>query len=146
MSVILSQDLKGYSRLLRGLQMFRLLETEYIQRGVEFREERAKVLYTLYTLNVKSFNKRYENHKAEQWYTEDQFLKAILYDNDVEEYKNVEQVLKSLQFLRYQIEETEFKISHEESFVIEWLDAYITDCKNYLLRKYTQYETAKWGL
>ncbi len=146
MSVMLTQDPKGYARLLKGLQMFRLVESEFIQRFTEFEEERAKQLYILYTLNVKSFNKRYKNHKTEQWYTEDQFLKAILYDNDVEEYKNVEQVLKSLQFLRYQIEETEFKLSYGESNAIKWLDAYITDCQNYLLRKYTQYEQAEWRL
>ncbi len=146
MSVMLSQDLKGYARLLRGLQMFRIKEMEFIQRFTELEEERAKQLYILYTLNVKSFNNRYKNHKAEQWYTEDQFLKAILYDKNVEEYKTVEQVLKSLQFLDYQIEEGEFKLNFEEKNAIEWLKYYIEDCKNYLLRKYTQYETAKWGL
>lgn len=146
MSVMLSQDLKGYARLLRGLQMFRLLESEFIQRGTELSEERARQLYILYTLNLKSYNNRYKQDQAEQWYTEGQFLKAILYDNDVEEYKNVEQVLKSLQFLRYQIEDTEFKLTYEESNAMKWLKSYITDCKNYLLRKYTQYETAEWGL
>ena len=146
MSVILSQDLKGYARLLRGLQMFRLLESEFIQRFTEFEEERAKQLYILYTLNVKSFNNRYENHKADQLYTEQEFIKNIIYDRDVDEYKTVEQVLKSLQFLKYQIEETEFKLNYHESDAIKWLRSYITDCKNYLLRKYTQYETAKWGL
>ena len=146
MSVMLSQDLKGYARLLNGLQMFRIKEMEFIQRFTELDEERAKQLYILYTLNVKSFNNRYKNHKAEQWYTEDQFLKTILHDRDVEEYKTVEQVLKSLQFLRYQIEETEFKLSYGESNAIKWLDAYITDCQSYLLRKYTQYEQAEWRL
>lgn len=146
MSVILTQDLKGYARLLRGLQMFRLLESEFIQRCTELSEERAKQLYILYTLNLKSYNNRYKQDQAEQWYTEDQFLKAILYDNDVEEYKNVEQVLKSLQFLRYQIEETEFKLSYEELNAMEWLKTYITDCQNYLSRKYTQYEQAEWRL
>lgn len=146
MSVMLSQDLKGYARLLKGLQMFRLVESEFIQRFTELEEERAKQLYILYTLNVKSFNNRYQSDKADQLYTESEFLKTIIYDRDVEEYKNVEQVLKSLQFLRYQIEETEFKLSYGESNAIKWLDAYITDCQSYLLRKYTQYETAKWGL
>jgi len=146
MSVILTQDLKGYARLLRGLQMFRLLESEFIQRFVEFDEERAKQLYILYTLNVKSFNNRYENHKADQLYTEQEFIKNIIYDRDVEEYKTVEQVLKSLQFLDYQIEEGEFKLNFEEKNAIKWLKYYIEDCKNYLLRKYTQYEQAEWRL
>lgn len=146
MSVILINNLKGYTRLLNGIQMFRIKELEFIQRGTELPEERARQLYILYTLNLKSYNNRYKQDQAEQWYTEDQFLKAILYDNDVEEYKNVEQVLKSLQFLRYQIEDTEFKLTYEESNAMKWLKSYITDCKNYLLRKYTQYETAEWGL
>lgn len=146
MSVMLSQDLKGYTRLLKGLQMFRLVESEFIQRFTEFEEERAKQLYILYTLNVKSFNNRYENHKADQLYTEQEFIKNIIYDRNVDEYKTVEQVLKSLQFLKYQIEEGEFKLNFEEKNAIDWLESYITDCKNYLLRKYTQYEQAKWGL
>ena len=146
MSVMLSQDLKGYARLLKGLQMFRLVESEFIQRFTEFEEERVKQLYILYTLNVKSFNNRYQNDKADQLYTESEFSKTIIYDRNVDEYKTVEQVLKSLQYLDYQIEEGEFKLNFEEKNAIEWLKYYITDCKNYLLRKYTQYETAKWGL
>ena len=146
MSVMLSQDLKGYARLLRGLQMFRIKEMEFIQRFTELEEERAKQLYILYTLNVKSFNNRYENHKADQLYTEQEFIKTIIYDRDVEEYKTVEQVLKSLQYLDYQIEDTEFKLTYEELNAIKWLKSYITDCQSYLLRKCTQYETAKWGL
>ena len=146
MSVMLSQDLKGYARLLRGLQMFRIKEMEFIQRFTELEEERAKQLYILYTLNVKSFNNRYKNHKADQLYTEQEFIKTIIYDRDVEEYKTVEQVLKSLQYLDYQIEDTEFKLTYEELNAIKWLKSYITDCQSYLLRKYTQYETAKWGL
>lgn len=146
MSVMLSQDLKGYARLLRGLQMFRIKEMEFIQRFTELEEERAKQLYILYTLNVKSFNNRYENHKADQLYTEQEFIKTIIYDRDVEEYKTVEQVLKSLQYLDYQIEDTEFKLTYEELNAMKWLKSYITDCQSYLLRKYTQYETAKWRL
>lgn len=146
MSVMLSQDLKGYARLLKGLQMFRLVESEFIQRFTELEEERAKQLYILYTLNVKSFNNRYQSDKADQLYTEQEFIKNIIYDRDVEEYKTVEQVLKSLQYLDYQIEDTEFKLTYEESNAMKWLKSYITDCQNYLLRKYTQYEQAEWKL
>lgn len=146
MSVMLSQDLKGYARLLKGLQMFRLVESEFIQRFTELEEERAKQLYILYTLNVKSFNNRYQSDKADQLYTESEFLKTILHDRNIEEYKTVEQVYKSLQYLDYQIEDTEFKLTYEELNAMKWLKSYITDCKNYLLRKYTQYEQAEWRL
>ena len=78
MSVILIDDLKGYTRLLNGIQMFRLAEMEYIQRGIEFAEERAKQLFTLHCLNVKSWNIRYKDDPAEQIYTEDQFINRQL--------------------------------------------------------------------
>ena len=61
-------------------------------------------------------------------------------------YKTVEQVLKSLQFLNYQIEESDIKIDYHEIFALKWLRSLISDCENYLLRKYTQYDSVKWGL
>lgn len=148
MSVILIDDLKGYTRLLNGIQMFRMCEMEFIQRHTEFAEERAKQLFTLHCLNVKSWNNRYKNDKpVEQIYTEDQFINSIVHNRSItDNYKTVEQVLKSLQFLNYQIEESELKIDYYETFALKWLRGLITDCTNYLLRKYTQIETAKWGI
>lgn len=145
MSVILINNLKGYTRLLNGIQMFRIKELEFIQRGTELPEERAKQLFILHCLNVKSFNNRYKNNYANQDYTEEEFINNILY-NTVDNYITVEQVLKSLQFLNYQIEESEFKLNLHEEFAVKWLKGLITDCQGYLIRKYTQYETAKWGL
>jgi hypothetical protein len=148
MSVILIDDLKGYSRLLNGIQMFRLAEMQFIQRGTEFSEERAKQLFTLHCLNVKSWNNRYKREEpAEQTYTEDQFINSIVHNRSItDEYTTVEQVLKSLQFLEYQIEDYELKLDYSEEMALKWLRSLITDCTNYLLRKYTQIETAKWGI
>lgn len=148
MSVILIDDLKGYTRLLNGIQMFRLAEMEYIQRGTEFAEERAEQLFYLHCLNVKSWNNRYKNElPAEQSYTKEDFIYKVLTQRSItDNYKTVEQVLKSLQFLNYQIEESDIKLNYFEIFAMKWLKALISDCQDYLLRKFTQYETAKWGL
>jgi hypothetical protein len=147
MSVILIDDLKGYSRLLNGVQMFRLLETEFIQRHTQFREERAKQLFFLHCLNVKSWNNRYKREEpADQTYIEQEFISKVNYRSDNNEYKTVEQVLKSLQFLEYQIDENEIKLDYTETVALKWLRSLIADCTNYLLRKYTQIETAKWAI
>lgn len=146
MSVILIDDPKAYSRLLNGIQMFRLMEMEFIQRGTEFREERAKQLYILHCLNVKSWNNRYKNDLADQTYTEETFIKAVMSNRSADDYKTVEQVLKSLRFLEYQIEDYELKIEYSETIALRWLKGLISDCINYLLRKHTQYDSAKWGL
>lgn len=147
MSVILIDDLKGYTRLLNGIQIFRLAEMEYIQRFTELPEERAKQLFILHCLNVKSWNNRYKNDQAEQVYTEEEFINGIVHNRSASDnYKTVEQVLKSLQFLEYQIEDYEFKLNHQEQNAMKWLRSLITDCQSYLLRKYTQYETSKWAI
>ena len=147
MSVILIDDLKGYTRLLNGIQMFRLAEMKYIQRFTELSEERAKQLFILHCLNVKSFNNRYKSDHADQIYSEEEFINSIVHNRLVSDnYKTVEQVLKSLQFLEYQIEDYELKLEYQETAAMKWLKSLITDCTNYLLRKYTQIETAKWGL
>ena len=147
MSVILINNLKGYTRLLNGIQMFRIKELEFIQRGTELPEERAKQLFILHCLNVKSFNNRYKNDPADQRYTEEEFINSISYNRSVaDNYTTVEQVLKSLQFLEYQIEDYELKLEYQETQAVKWLKSLITDCADYLLRKHTQYESAKWGL
>jgi len=148
MSVILIDDPKGYARLLKGIQMFRMSEMEFIQRGTEFPEERAEQLFYLHCLNVKSWNNRYKNEEpAEQTYTKEDFIYKVLMQREItDNYKTVEQVLKSLQFLQYQIEESEFKIDYHETTALKWLRALISDCTDYLLRKYTQYDSVKWGL
>jgi hypothetical protein len=148
MSVILIDDPKGYARLLKGIQMFRMAEMEFIHRGTEFSEERAEQLFYLHCLNVKSWNNRYKREEpAEQVYTKEDFIyKVSMQRQATEDYKTVEQVLKSLQFLQYQIEESEFKIDYHETFALKWLRNLISDCEGYLLRKYTQYDSAKWGL
>jgi chromosome condensin MukBEF ATPase and DNA-binding subunit MukB len=146
MSVILINDLKGYSRLLEGIEMFRLKEKEFIGRSTEFSNEIAKQLFILHTLNVKSWNDRYKNDITEQMYTEKEFVSSLLNSKVSESYNTVEQVLKSLQFLKYQIEDYDLKLDWEESTAIKWLNALIYDCESYLLRKFTQYDSCKWGL
>lgn len=147
MSVILIDDLKGYTRLLNGIQMFRMCEMEFIQRHTEFPEERAEQLFYLHCLNVKSWNNRYKDDQAEQVYTKDDFIYKVMMQREItDDYKTVEQVLKSLQFLEYQIEDYELKLDWNEELAIKWLKSLITDCTNYLLRKHTQIEIAKWGL
>lgn len=148
MSVILTQDLKGYTRLLNGIQAFRLAEREFIHRGTEMPEERAKQIFALYSLNVKSWNNRYKSHDpAEQIYTEEEFINGILHNRSASDnYKTIEQVLKSLQFLNYQIEDEEFKLDYTEQNAMKWLRSLIRDCQMYLLRKHTQYDLAEWGL
>jgi len=148
MSVMLIDNLKGYTRLLNGIQMFRLAEMEYIQRFTEFAEERAKQLFILHCLNVKSWNNRYKNEEpAEQRYTEGEFINGITHNRSVAgNYTTVEQVLKSLHFLEYQIEDYNMKLDKNEIQAMKWFRCLIEDCQSYLLRKYTQYETAKWGL
>jgi len=147
MSVILIDDPKGYARLLKGIQMFRLAEQEYIQRFTEFSEERAKVLFTLHCLNIKSWNNRYKNETpAEQTYTEQEFINKIMNTRPADNYTTVEQVLKSLQFLEYQIEDHDFKLDWHEQSAMKWLRSLIADCQSYLLRKYTGYESAKWAI
>lgn len=147
MSVMLIDNLKGYTRLLNGIQMFRLAEMEYIQRFTEFAEERAKQLFILHCLNVKSWNNRYKNNQAEQSYTEQEFVNAVVHNRSItDNYITVEQVLKSLQFLEYQIEDHEMKLEWQENSALKWLRTLIVECQSYLLRKYTQYETAKWGI
>jgi len=147
MSVILINDLKGYARLLNGIQMFRLAEMEFIHRGTEFSEERAKQLFILHCLNVKSWNNRYKNNQAEQTYTEDEFVYQVMNNRlTAGEYKIVEQVYKSLQFLNYQIEDYELKLDYNETSAIKWLKVLISDCQDYLLRKHTQYDTMKWAI
>ena len=136
MSVMLINDLKGYSRLLNSIQMFRLKEMEFIHRRTEYSEERAKQLFILHCLNVKSFNNRYKDEDVQQDYTEKQFINVMLQGN--EKYNTVEQVLKSLQFLKYQIEEYEFELNYKEVKAMDWLKSLIDDCKQYLLKKYTQ--------
>lgn len=148
MSVILIDDLKGYTRLLNGIQMFRLAEMEFIQRFTEFSEERAKQLFTLHCLNVKSWNNRYKREEpAEQRYTEEEFINDIVHNRSItDNYTTVEQVLKSLQFLEYQIEDYELKLDWHEELAVKWFKGLIADCTNYLLRKYTQIETARWAI
>ena len=148
MSVILINNLKGYTRLLNGIQMFRIKELEFIQRGTELPEERAKQLFTLHCLNVKSWNNRYKRDEpAEQIYTELDFIKDVAYSNSImDNYTTVEQVLKSLQFLDYQIEEHDIKLDWNEAPALKWLRSLISDCQSYLLRKHTQYDSAKWGI
>ena len=147
MSVMLIDDLKGYARLLNGIQMFRIAEMEYIQRGTEFSEERAEQLFYLHCLNVKSWNNRYKSYDpAEQRYTKEEFINKICYMQITDDYTTVEQVLKSLQFLEYQIEDHEIKPDWKEEPALKWLRSLITDCISYLLRKHTQYDSAKWGL
>ena len=147
MSVMLIDDLKGYARLLNGIQMFRIAEMEYIQRGTEFPEERAEQLFYLHCLNVKSWNNRYKREEpAEQVYTKEDFINGIVYKSITDNYTTVEQVLKSLQFLEYQIEDHEIKPDWKEEPALKWLRSLITDCISYLLRKHTQYDSAKWGL
>ena len=144
---MLIDDLKGYARLLNGIQMFRIAEMEYIQRGTEFPEERAEQLFYLHCLNVKSWNNRYKREEpAEQVYTEQEFINKICYKSITDDYITVEQVLKSLQFLEYQIEDHEIKLDWKEEPALKWLRSLITDCTSYLLRKHTQYDSAKWGL
>jgi len=133
---MLINDLKGYSRLLNSIQMFRLKEMEFIHRRTEYSEERAKQLFILHCLNVKSFNNRYKDEDVQQDYTEKQFINVMLQGN--EKYNTVEQVLKSLQFLKYQIEEYEFELNYKEVKAMDWLKSLIDDCKQYLLKKYTQ--------
>ena len=144
MSVMLINDLKGYSRLLNSIQMFRLKEMEFIHRRTEYSEERAKQLFILHCLNVKSFNNRYKDEDVQQDYTEKQFINVMLQGN--EKYNTVEQVLKSLQFLKYQIEEYEFELNYKEVKAMDWLKSLIDDCKQYLLKKYTQYDVTEWGI
>jgi hypothetical protein len=141
---MLINDLKGYSRLLNSIQMFRLKEMEFIHRRTEYSEERAKQLFILHCLNVKSFNNRYKDEDVQQDYTEKQFINVMLQGN--EKYNTVEQVLKSLQFLKYQIEEYEFELNYKEVKAMDWLKSLIDDCKQYLLKKYTQYDVTEWGI
>lgn len=148
MSVMLIDDPKAYARLLKGIQMFRMCEMEYIQRFTELSEERAEQLFYLHCLNMKSWNNRYKNDEpAEQVYTKEDFIYKVLMSRpESENYTTVEQVLKSLQFLDYQIEEHDIKLDWNEIPALKWLRSLITDCQSYLLRKHTQYESAKWGL
>lgn len=146
MSVMLITDLKAYRRLLSGLQMFRLCESEFIQRFTEFSEERAKNLYQLYLLNIKTWNNRYKDNETKALYTEDEFIKAINIRVADDNYNEVEQVYKSLQFLKYQIEDNDLKLTYEEQNAIKWLKSYINDVNDYLIKKFTKYDQMKWTM
>lgn len=144
MSVILINDLKGYARLLDSIQMFRLKEMEYIHRKTELSDERAKKLFLLHCLNVKSYNERYKDENISQVYTESEFVNYLMHNND--KYETVEQILKSAQFLKYQIEEYDLELDYKEQESIKWLKELIDDIEYYLLKKYTQYDNTNWGL
>jgi hypothetical protein len=147
MSVWLIEDLTGFARLERGLAMFRVLESEFIQRSSEFSETRVKMLYQLHRMNVKTYNKRYPDDNQNEISDFNTFKKhanSVLSDDD--RYKTAEQVLKSCRFLLYQIENDSDRLPYDEHIAMQWINSYISDITEYLLKKYTQIERADWGL
>jgi hypothetical protein len=145
MSVQLINDPAAYARLLRGLEFFRIQELEFIQMFYESPEEIAANLFHLHALNLKSWNARYKEDEK-NLYSLESFTKIICNNEVKNPYEKVERVLKAIRFLLYQIEQSEINLTGAEIEALKWLQEYKTRCTEYLLQKYTSFESESWEM
>ena len=90
-------------------------------------------IQTLYNMNIRSYNYRYGE--------------AEILDNisksSKKKFNNICEVLKSLQCLKYNIDEEPQDTT--ESRAMEWLESQIDMIKNYLIGEIQDYKEATWG-
>jgi hypothetical protein len=92
-------------------------------------------------LNVRSWNERYPDdivtdEEAERWYKIKISCKS---------FKNDYELLKTLQFLNYNIDIKKENMSYKERLAVDFLESAINMTISYILNNIPEYRVADWG-